>query len=183
MQHLLDLEQKFANVDSTNFQLNGFRIKGYASVFNVVDNHNDLINKGAFQDSIKRHTEEGRIKFLWQHSHVEPIGVIEELYEDEVGLYLKASINNNTQLGKEVISLIHQKAINGLSIGFKVTDFEYEASGVRIIKKLELWEISIVTFPANEHAQISSFENTQKSLIDTNFIFNKALNAITKLNS
>ncbi|MDF2964987.1 MAG: hypothetical protein K0Q51_375 [Rickettsiaceae bacterium] len=185
MVNIPNFEQKFYALKSSSIGLEGCRIKGYASVFNVIDNHSDLIVKGAFENSIKKHFRDTSIKLLWQHNQAEPIGVIDELYEDEIGLFMTASINNHTQRGREVISLIQQKAINGLSIGFKIEDVDYDKQGIRVIKKVDLWEVSIVTFPANEHAQINSLEkNISKydcghRLEQT---FNHALNIISKMN-
>lgn len=181
MPKLDTLEQKFSNSTTANINFEGHRIKGYASIFSVVDSHNDDINKGSFQESIARHKAEGKVKFLWQHNHEEPIGVIEELYEDDIGLAIVGSINKNTQRGREVIALINQGAVSGLSIGFKVEDFFYKENGVRNIKKVNLWEISIVTFPANKQAQINS---KSQQLIDdaAREVLLAILETVSKLN-
>ena len=124
-------------------------ISGYASVFNIVDSQNDIVQKGAFED-----TKPENIKLLWQHDTLKPIGIIKSLYEDDYGLKIQAEINNRILLGKETTELVRQKAIDGLSIGFCAKDFEYDNQGVRLLKKVDLMEISVVTFPANRNAGI-----------------------------
>ena len=124
-------------------------ISGYASVFNIVDSQNDIVQKGAFED-----TKPENIKLLWQHDTLKPIGIIKSLYEDDYGLKIQAEINNRILLGKETTELVRQKSIDGLSIGFCAKDFEYDNQGVRLLKKVDLMEISVVTFPANRNAGI-----------------------------
>lgn len=132
-------------------------IKGYASIFNIVDQHNDIIVKGAFESLNSRN-----IKFLWQHKPDEPIGIIEELREDEQGLFFKAKLLLDLPTAKTAYNLIRNKAISGVSIGFKATSFFYQGEK-RIIEKLDLWEISLVTFPANEKAEILEVKNNKQS--------------------
>ena len=137
-------------------------IIGYASVFEVTDNQNDIILKGAFKNS-----ESHNVKLLWQHDVTKPIGVIKCLEEDEYGLKIEAEINNKTLLGSEATALIKQKAVSGLSIGFTIKSSNYNSQGLRVIDEVELMEISIVTFPANSMAGINQIK--QQSLNDTNF--------------
>ena len=129
---------------------NHVTISGYASVFGVVDNHNDIVVAGAFGKRPRRD-----IKFLWQHDQAKPIGVVSSILEDEYGLYVECNINSTTVLGQEAISLIDQGAINGLSIGFVTKDAQYNDLGQREITAADLYEVSIVTFPANEDATIN----------------------------
>jgi HK97 family phage major capsid protein/HK97 family phage prohead protease len=131
-------------------------ISGYASVFNLIDEHNDIINKGAFNNLL-----DNKVKLLWQHKSEEPIGVIEQLTEDDYGLFFKARLLLEVPTAKAAYSLIKNQAISGVSIGFKPTKFSYKGD-VRIIEKLDLWEISIVTFPANEQARVTEIKNNQQ---------------------
>lgn len=133
-------------------------ILGYASVFNVVDNQNDIIEKGAFKGVLAEKT-----KLLWQHDHLKPIGTITSIYEDDYGLRMEAQINNNIRYGKEAAELVKQKAIDGLSIGFGIEDYVYNDQGVRVIKKINLMEVSIVTFPANSKAGITEVKSLSGS--------------------
>ncbi|MGI4775419.1 MAG: phage major capsid protein [Janthinobacterium lividum] len=130
-------------------QEKNFTISGYVSVFGVADQDNDILIKGAFSG-----VESKNIKFLWQHDRSKPIGVINILTEDNYGLKVEAVINNNITFGKEAIELIKQGAVNSFSIGFNIISSNYNEIGQRIISAAELIEISIVTFPANNFAQI-----------------------------
>jgi HK97 family phage prohead protease len=145
-------------------------ISGYASVFNIVDSQNDIVQKGAFED-----TKPENIKLLWQHYTLKPIGIIKSLYEDDYGLKIQAEINNRILLGKETTELVRQKAIDGLSIGFCAKDFEYDNQGVRLLKKVDLMEISVVTFPANRNAGIINVKKLTEHPI------NRSLERIEKL--
>ena len=145
-------------------------ISGYASVFNIVDSQNDIVQKGAFED-----TKPENIKLLWQHDTLKPIGIIKSLYEDDYRLKIQAEINNRILLGKETTELVRQKAIDGLSIGFCAKDFEYDNQGVRLLKKVDLMEISIVTFPANRNAGIINVKKLTEHPI------NRSLERIEKL--
>jgi len=150
---------------SSNLITEDFFIEGYASVFNVVDSYRDIILKGAFSKSIEKNNQNNYIKLLWQHDMTWPVGIINNLYEDEKGLRIKAQINDQIFLGKEIINLIKQGAIKDLSIGFKVIDSYYDnIKEIRFITEIELWEISLVTFPANEQANLIKPYNLEKSL-------------------
>ncbi len=148
---------------------NNISVCGYASVFDVIDSHNDIILRGAFENISQK---SNIIKFLWQHDHKKPIGVITSLKEDDYGLYVECSINHMTQQGKEAISLLEQGALNGLSIGFIPKEANYNQQGQREIKSASLHEISLVTFPANAEAQINRI----------NSVLSRASIAISTLN-
>lgn len=145
-------------------------ISGYASVFGVVDSQNDRIIKGAFAE-----VNSLQVKLLWQHDVFKPIGVIMTLHEDDYGLKIEAEINNNTLYGKEASELIKQGAVDGLSVGFKVKDFEYDEHGIRNIKNTELMEISVVTFPANKVAGITTIKS------HASFVHSRALDRLERL--
>ncbi len=148
---------------STNFQDIKFEVKsisttgffsGYASVFNRKDNHNDIIVRGAFTDTIAS-KDLSKIKLLWQHKTDEPIGQIINIREDDYGLYIEGQLLLEITKGAEVYALMKQEIITGLSIGYTVTDFELDnMSGTRILKSLNLLEVSLVTFPAQEAAEV-----------------------------
>jgi HK97 family phage prohead protease len=129
-------------------------ISGYASVFGVIDNHNDVIEKGAFK-TVCAH----KVKLLWQHDTTKPIGIIKFLKEDEYGLQFEAEINNGTNVGREASELVKQGAVDSLSIGFLIKSSDYNKKGSRVICDLDLMEISIVTFPANIHASITQIKS------------------------
>lgn len=136
---------------------------GYASVFDVIDSHYDIITRGAFTNTISRYTEKGRMpSFLWQHNGDEPIGIITLLREDERGLYMEGKLALDTQRGKEAYSLLKMGALNGLSIGYSPVRYTIEEkTGVRKLTEVELWEVSLVTFPANDSARVTQVKTLQ----------------------
>ena len=128
-------------------------IYGYASVFENPDLDNDIVAKGAFKN-----LDPNKIKFLWQHDHSKPIGKIVSADMDSYGLKIEAEINNSSMFGAEASALIKQKAVEGLSIGFRTKSCGYDGNGCRVIDDIDLFEISVVTFPANDKAQIHDFK-------------------------
>jgi HK97 family phage prohead protease len=130
---------------------NGY-FTGYASVFDHVDRQQDVILAGAFEQASGKPQS---IKLLWQHDPTQPIGKVEYAEEDDYGLYVEARLLLDVQKGREAYSLLKNNAISGLSIGYNVKDSIYDYdTGLRLIRKIELYEISLVTFPANEMAQV-----------------------------
>ncbi len=126
---------------------------GYASVFGVLDQHQDIVQKGAFSSTIQK--RKGEIKLLWQHRQDEPIGVIDEIFEDKHGLYVRGRLLLDLQRAREAYTLMKEGAIGGLSIGYSPLKYAYNDAGTRIISEVELWEVSLVTFPANTSAAIT----------------------------
>jgi HK97 family phage prohead protease len=140
-------------------------ISGYASVFNITDEHNDMITPGAFTTTLSTNRKP---VFLWQHMVDKPIGVVEYIQEDRHGLYIQAKILTNVRCGQEAVSLIEANAIYGLSIGFNPTSYWISDSGIRIIEEVDLWEVSLVTFPANSSSVVTELkgQDIQLSQID-----------------
>lgn len=133
---------------------------GYASVFHVVDGQKDVILPGAFRKTLARRAskQQAEVKLLWQHAPEEPVGVFTEIREDEVGLYVEGKLLLEVQRAREAYALLKSGALEGLSIGFRVVDYEIGAEGVRRIKEAELLEVSLVTFPANQDAKVTSIK-------------------------
>ncbi|GMO57751.1 MAG: HK97 family phage prohead protease [Rickettsiales bacterium] len=131
---------------------------GYASIFNIEDCYNDIIIPNAFKNTLLENKD---IKLLWQHDITKPIGYFNIIKEDNIGLYVEGQILLDTIEGKSAFNMIKTKAVNGLSIGFFAVDFDYTKSKKRILKEIELKEISIVTFPANKHSKITYFKNNK----------------------
>jgi len=125
-------------------------LEGYAATFNNVDRVNDVIVQGAFIKSISKFMP----KFCLQHDSDDLIGVISEAYEDANGLYIKASFAN-IQCAQDARELVKMGAIQEMSIGYSVVEAEYRQDGVRLLKEIDLYEVSLVTFPANEKAKIT----------------------------
>lgn len=138
---------------------------GYASVFNIIDQQNEQIMPGAFTSSIMQ--KNFSIKLLWQHQVDEPIGTITDLREDSYGLRVIGALQLDIQRAKEAYSLIKSGAVDSLSIGFSPKKYEDQADGTRNIYDLTLWEISLVTFPANQEAAITEVKKQTGS--DWNF--------------
>lgn len=134
-------------------------IEGYGSVFGNVDSYGDIIAKGAFAADIK----EGKMPvMLWQHDSRQPIGIYTEISEDKKGLKLKGQINLETQQGREAYALLKQGALKGMSIGFNTRKSSFdEVEKTRTLTDLELWEVSIVTFPANDRANVEGVKGQE----------------------
>ena len=136
------------------------KFEGYASVFGNRDLGNDVISKGAFVKTLRR-TGAKRVKLLYQHKTDMPIGVFDSIKEDEHGLFVKGRLALNTQLGREAYELMKMGALDGMSIGFranpKMVSYD-KRSKKRTINEVELMEISLVTFPMNPKATITSIK-------------------------
>ncbi len=132
-------------------------IAGYASLFGQADQGGDVVMKGAYAASLKRLKAAGtRVKLLWQHDPGQPIGVWDEVREDGKGLYVKGRLLTDTQRGREAATLIEAGAIDGLSIGYRTIKADRDNKGRRQLAELELWEVSLVTFPMLPEARIGT---------------------------
>lgn len=131
-------------------------IEGYGSVFGVADSYDDVIARGAFAASLKAHKSAGTMPaMLWQHEADEPIGVWTEMSEDAKGLKVRGQLCLDTSCGKEAYALLKMGALNGLSIGFISRQWSYDTeTDIRTLTEVDLWEVSLVTFPANESARV-----------------------------
>jgi hypothetical protein len=137
--------------------------QGYASLFDVVDLGRDVVLRGAFAESLARRGTSG-VRMLWQHDPAEPIGAWHVLREDARGLFVRGGLNLGVARGREVFSLLRQGALDGLSIGFKAVGARTEPrSGIRRLSKIDLWEISLVTFPLLPQARVLAVEGGRAS--------------------
>ena len=140
--------------------------EGYGSVFGNKDLGNDVIESGAFTKSLKRRKPQN-VKLLYQHKSDMPIGVFDEIREDDHGLVVKGRLALKTQAGAEAYELLKMGALDGLSIGFRVNPKEvsYDKRGnKRIIKEVDLMEVSLVTFPMNPQATVRSVKGEEISI-------------------
>lgn len=144
-------------------------IEGYASVFDVEDSYSDIIVRGAFEETIKAHKANGTMPKMFRgHNAENVIGVWTEMFEDAKGLKIKGVINLEVQLGKETYSLLKTGALDGLSIGFMSKQWTYdEARSVRTLTEIDLWEVSVVTFPANKKAVLTSIKAADAAKVST----------------
>lgn len=135
--------------------------EGYGAVFGNIDSYGDIIVRGAFQNYLSMN-KPLNVKLLWQHNSDEPIGVYDEIQEDENGLFVKGRLLiDEVEKSRECYALLKAGAISGLSIGYTVNanGSKYGSDGNRYLSDLKLWEISVVTFPANPEANIESVKN------------------------
>lgn len=131
---------------------------GYGSVANVVDSYKEIVAPGAFAESLQTR----KPSLLWQHRSGEPIGVYTTVKEDNVGLYVEGKLALKTARGAEAYELLKMGAISGLSIGFVSREDSYDkVTGIRTLKKVDLWEVSLVTFPANDAARVSTVKSIE----------------------
>lgn len=129
---------------------------GYGSVFGVEDSYKEIVVPGAFTESLAGRNP----KMLWQHRSAEPMGVYTTVKEDNIGLYVEGQIALKTQRGAEAYELMKMKAIDGMSIGYVTREDSYDKiTGIRTLKKLDLWEVSVVTFPANMAAAVTDVKS------------------------
>jgi len=136
---------------------------GYASVFGNVDDGGDIVEKGAFTKTIAE--DFARIKILSQHDqYALPIGKPIELREDDKGLYIRGKISN-TQKGRDIQTLLKDGVLNEMSIGYDAVDYSVdESTGIRHLKQIKLWEVSIVTWAMNDQATIDDVKSLAEEL-------------------
>lgn len=131
--------------------------EGYASVFGVVDQGYDMVEPGAFAASLAT----GRkVKMLWQHDMADPIGVWDEVREDDRGLYVKGRLLQDVQKGREAMALLRAGAIDSMSIGYRTLKEDWADNGrVRLLQQIDLFEISLVTFPMLPDAKVTAVKS------------------------
>lgn len=149
---------------------------GYGSIFGNVDSYDDVVAPGAYAMSIADFSKgSARLPMLWQHNTSQPIGIFPTLKEDSRGLYLEGAINLDVQAGREAYALLKQGAISGLSIGYRPVTSEYRDDGIRILKEVKLYEISLVTFPANDEARVTGVKcDSVKTIRDLETLLREA---------
>ncbi len=153
----MSLERKFCQLGGDLKVVGGSNIEGYASLFGKVDQGGDIVESGAYGASLIRTNKRGaNIKMLWQHDPLEPIGVWDEVIEDAKGLWVKGRILNDVARGREAVALIEAGAIDGLSIGYRTVKSRKNDKGARLLSELELWEVSLVTFPMLPDARVGA---------------------------
>jgi HK97 family phage prohead protease len=147
-------ELKFTPLDFKAVAADG-AFEGYASLFDKEDLGRDVIAPGAFRDSLAARGPAG-IKMLFQHKPDEPIGIWDSLREDARGLLARGRLMPEVARAREVLALMRAGALDGLSIGFRAVRGRRDArTGVRRLTKVDLWEISVVTFPLLPEARVA----------------------------
>ena len=161
------LETKFRRFDGELALKEGAEIAGYASLFGAADQGGDVVQRGAYGGSLGRLAAAGRgVKMLWQHDPSRPIGVWDEVREDARGLYVKGRLLLEVQAAREAHVLLQAGAIDGLSIGYRTLRAE-KAGGQRLLHEIELWEVSLVTFPMLPEARVQASVSDEADLART----------------
>ncbi len=154
----LPRESHFTALDLKSVADDG-AFEGYASLFGREDLGRDVVLPGAFRDSLATRGASG-VRMLFQHNPAEPIGLWETLAEDAKGLFVRGRLMATVARAREVLALMRAGAIDGLSIGFRTVKAHRDRlRGVRRIEKIDLWEISIVTFPLLPEARIATVKS------------------------
>lgn len=155
MQVETHLEHKFMSSKQALSLSEGHVIEGYASRFDQIDQSGDVVLRGAYAASLAALTARGgKVKMLWQHDPAQPIGVWDLVREDDLGLWVKGRLLVETRRGAEAATLIAAGAIDGLSIGYRTKRASKGDQGERRLCEVELWEVSLVTFPMLPTARV-----------------------------
>lgn len=135
--------------------------EGYGSIFGNIDADGDMIETGAFTKSLLTHKSNNtQPSLLWMHDPYNPVGRYLEVREDSRGLYVKGQLILESSQGRDAYALLKGGAINGLSIGYVPKNWEFDkAQKTRRLKEVDLWEVSLVTFPANSLARVIAVKN------------------------
>lgn len=158
-------------------------IIGYGSVFGNIDSYGEIVDKGAFKNLSSKKS----YPFLWQHMSSRPIGVWDEFYEDETGLRMKGRLLiDDIDLAREAYALIKAGAVTGLSIGYIVNEYAVDKENNVHLTDIELMEVSLVTFPANQLAGVTEVKNSltirdaEHALVDAGFSHRQAKQILAK---
>ncbi|HEY6527267.1 MAG TPA: HK97 family phage prohead protease [Cellvibrionaceae bacterium] len=136
--------------------------EAYGSVFGVKDSQSDIVVPGAFQKSLGNWRVKNRMPaMLWQHKMDEPIGIYTDMQEDENGLYMKGQLLiDDDPLAKRAYAHMKAGSLTGFSIGYNLVDWEYDKTKeAYLLKEIDLWEVSIVTFASNDEARLTEVKN------------------------
>ncbi|HWO94196.1 MAG TPA: HK97 family phage prohead protease, partial [Dehalococcoidia bacterium] len=164
------LELKFADSDTKEMTFSG-----YGAVFGNVDSYGDVIQKGAFRETLREAKKSKQFPaMLLQHGgwgvtseDFTPIGIWTDMEEDDVGLRVEGKLAD-TARGREAYTLLKmtpRPAINGLSIGYRAKEYSLGTKPEeprRTLKKVDLLEVSLVTFPANPKARVSAVKSIEQ---------------------
>jgi len=149
------METKFMRPETTLRLTEAHRIEGYASVFGVADKSGDVVMPGAYAVALKALRRRGdKVRMLWQHDPGAPIGIWDEVFEDAHGLFVRGRLLPDVARAREAQALLEAGAVDGLSIGYRTVRAEALPGGGRRLIELDLWEVSLVTFPMQIEARI-----------------------------
>lgn len=135
---------------------------GYASLFGARDQSGDVVMPGAFAASLRKRGA-AQVRMLFQHDAAEPVGTWIDLHETPRGLHVTGRLDRNVQRARELFSLLESKGLDGLSIGFRTVRARRDrATASRLITEIDLWEISLVTFPMLSGARVTGTKSDAK---------------------
>jgi uncharacterized protein len=135
---------------------------GYASLFGERDQSGDVVMPGAFRASLKKRSPRD-VRMLFQHDAAEPVGTWIDMRETSRGLHVTGRLDRNVQRARELFSLLESKGLDGLSIGFKTLKARRDrATASRLLTEIDLWEISLVTFPMLPGARVSFVSTSER---------------------
>jgi hypothetical protein len=154
LKHAQDLKHLPIEYDAKAVKDDG-TFEGYASTFGNVDSGYDCVMPGAFTKSLLERPAP-RIKMLWQHDKTQPIGVWTDATEDSKGLFVRGALLLKTQKGADCYEFMKSGVIDSMSIGFRTMEADFTQSGVRQLKEVGLFEISMVTFGMNDQAVVTT---------------------------
>lgn len=164
---------------------NFVHLEGLASTFGNLDRDGDIIIEGAFKKTLAN--PDIKLKLLNQHKFDEPLGTIDKAIETSEGLFIMARMPKANSKVRDIIPLLEMGALSDFSIGFQVVDADISPDGNRLIKEINLFEVSIVTMPANPKAKITSVKDVEgiktkrefeQILMDTKHFTRKACTAL-----
>jgi HK97 family phage prohead protease len=136
-------------------------VEGYASLFGELDQARDMVMPGAFRETLRLRGLR-RIPMLFQHDPAQPIGIWLELREDQHGLFARGRLIPEVARAKELLALVQAGAIDGLSIGFRTVKGRVDPrTRIRKLDQIDLWEISIVTFPLLTGARVRAVKDAR----------------------
>ena len=139
--------------------LNDDEFEGHGSVFGNVDLGGDIVMPGAFKRSLANHRKAGRMpQMFWMHQPDKVPGKWLEMREDDIGLHVHGTLAD-TQLGNEMRTLLKMDAVRGLSIGYQTKEADYDDDGNRLLKEIDLWEVSLVSLAMNPLAEVEAVKS------------------------
>ena len=156
MQHIVvPFEVKDFKEDDDGF----VTFEGYASTYGNVDRGGDIVMAGAFDETVKQYQGEEKLPVLWQHSHDMPLGVFTDISSDSKGLFVRGRMPRDDDFVRgRVLPQMRVGSIRKMSIGYSTEDFAWDGN-IRQLKKLKLWEVSLVTIPMNNSADVTGFKS------------------------
>lgn len=151
------METKFSPTEAGLVAGKDWSVQGYASVFGLRDKGGDVVMRGAYTESLKRMAARGEsVRMLWQHDPAQPIGIWQEVREDAHGLFVRGRLLPDVARAREAQALLAAKAVDGLSIGYRTLRASPLQGGGRSLIELDLWEVSLVTFPMLAEARLAA---------------------------